>query len=126
MISNKNLWEDSIIGRMINQGHDEYVLTWLQKINSETSFLKEYESNIISSSSYDCVEYLISKFGLQDTKNEIYFKDIKLRTDREKLIYLYQEKYGFKSKEGKKIWSEYQKQHTADLTLSQKLKILFN
>ncbi|MBQ8436080.1 MAG: hypothetical protein IJX20_00365, partial [Alphaproteobacteria bacterium] len=82
--------------------------------------------NIIQYCNYECIEYMIGKFGLQDHNHEKYFAEIKLRETREKAIQLYHDKYGFKSKEGKKLWKEFQKEHAPQLSIWQKIKKMFS
>ncbi len=126
VVARKKLWNNDIIRRTIYKQHNEFVLLWLQNLNSVNNTLESNESNIIKYCNYECIEYMIDKFGLQDKNNEMYFSEIKLREAREKAIQLYHDKYGFKSKEGKKLWKELKKEHAPKLSIWQKLKKSFS
>ena len=125
-IIEKELWSEGIIRRTIHRRLNDIVLAWLTKMEwSQCQSLKLYEENIIRFCDYDCIKCMLDKFGLQDSDNEKYFSYINLREDREKIICFYHEKYGFKSKIGKKIWKEYCKKQTNKLSCWQRIKKCF-
>jgi len=126
VVARKKLWNNDIIRRIIYKQHNEFVLLWLQNLNSVNNTLELNESNIIQYCNYECIEYMIDKFGLQDKENEKYFAELKLRETREKAIQLYHDKYGFKSKEGKKLWIEFKKEHAPKLSIWQRIKKSFS
>ena len=125
IIFQKELWDSDLIRRIIYKPYNEFVLLWLQKLNAANTTLDIYENSIIKNCNYECIEYMLDKFGLQDVGNEKCFASIKLRATRERIIQFYHDTYGFRSDEGKKLWKEYQKEHAPKLSVWQKIKNLF-